>query len=68
VQELDAEVLLQQAHLPGQGGLGDVQSFGGSGEVALARDPEEVLEPAKVRHPWIVASAGAAAAIRRGRR
>jgi hypothetical protein len=31
---------------PRQGGLGDVQLLGGPREVALARDPEEVLERA----------------------
>ena len=46
MQERHAELLLEQAHLTRQRGLGDVQLLGGPGEVALARDCQEVLQPA----------------------
>ena len=52
MEQLDAELPLEQAHLTAQSRLGDVQHLGGPGEVALACDGEEVLQPAQLGHRW----------------
>jgi hypothetical protein len=49
-QQLDAELLLEQAHLAAERGLGDVQAFRGAREVPLAGDGEEVAQAPQVRH------------------
>jgi hypothetical protein len=46
VHELDAELLLEQPHLPAQRGLGDMEPLGRAREVPLARDRHEVAQPA----------------------
>jgi hypothetical protein len=49
-QQIDAELLLEQAHLAAQRGLGDVQALGGAREVALAGHREEVAQAPQLRH------------------
>jgi hypothetical protein len=48
VQKLDAQLLLEQLHLPAERRLRDVELLGGAREVALPRDREEVPQAAKV--------------------
>ena len=49
-QQLDAELALEQAHLPAQRRLGDVQALGRAREVALGRHGDEVAQPAQLGH------------------
>ena len=50
MQELDPELLLEQAHLAAQRRLGDVQELGRAGEIALAGNSQEVAQPAQLGH------------------
>src|SRR4051812_14780115 len=45
-EQLDAELVFQLANLPAQGGLGDPQFPGGTGEVQFTRDRDEVAQVA----------------------
>ena len=49
-QQLDAELALEQAHLPAQRRLRDVQALGRAREVALGRHGDEVAQPAQLGH------------------
>ena len=45
VQQLDAELLLEQPHLTAERGLGDMEPLGRAREVAFLRDRDEVVQP-----------------------
>jgi hypothetical protein len=49
-QQLDAELAFEQAHLPAEGRLGDVQALGRAREAALGGHGDEVAQPAQVGH------------------
>ena len=49
-QQLDTELALEQAHLPAQRRLGDVQALGRTREVALGRHGDEVAQPTQLGH------------------
>ena len=44
VQQMLAQFLFQQAHLPAQGGLGHVQHFGRAREAAALGDAQEIFD------------------------
>jgi hypothetical protein len=50
VQQLHAELLLEQAHLPAERRLRHVQPLRRPGEVPLLRNREEVLQPSQLGH------------------
>src|SRR3954452_23583596 len=58
VEDLDAELDLELADLFADGGLGDVEAFGGAPEVQLLRDGDEVLELSEFHAPNVPSAGG----------